>query len=106
MDGRLPMKKIRGKAAEDLLKVEVEKKIKEVFTSALEAVEIRFGSQFDGFENLRARILRVGNDAIRTLHESIENKYLIARQSESINIDVKNGTVEFKGGKDEGSGKE
>lgn len=99
---RVSLKKARGKAAEDLLKAEIERKLKEVFTAALEAIEIRFGTDFDGFKPLRAKILRVGNDAIRDLQDGIDTKYIVERQSERVDYDARKGTVEFKGGKNVG----
>ncbi len=92
-------KNIRNNAASDLLKIDIEKSIKEVFISALEAVEIRFGSDFEGYQNIRAKILRVGNDAIRNLEELVDSKYSIERKSESIEFKINKGTVEYKGGK-------
>lgn len=100
---RISIKKARGKAAEDLLKIEIEKAIKGVFTSCLEAIEIRFGDDFEGYRNLRARVLRVGNDAIRDIKDSVDDKYTVERQSESLQYDADKGTVEYqRGGKDVG----
>ena len=80
----------------------LEKAIKGVFTSCLEAIEIRFGDDFEGYKNLRARILRVGNDAIRDIQDSVDIKYTVERQSESMKFDASKGTVEYQGGKDVG----
>lgn len=55
----------------------IEKRIKKVFVTALKCVEIKFGKEFPGYEELRAEILREGNDAIRDLRELINRAYNI-----------------------------
>jgi hypothetical protein len=47
----------------------LETKIKHVFKTALRCIEIKFGTQFDGYDQMRREILRVGNNAIRELRE-------------------------------------
>lgn len=55
----------------DLQKVDraVETKIKHVFKTALRCIEIKFGDEFEGYEQMRSEILRVGNNAIREIRE-------------------------------------
>jgi hypothetical protein len=61
------------------LKRETRNQINKVFVSALELIEIKFGRDFDGYAELRAKILRVGNDAIRHLDELIDNNYNVQK---------------------------
>ncbi|MHA2111273.1 MAG: hypothetical protein ACXADW_11470 [Candidatus Hodarchaeales archaeon] len=55
----------------------IEKRIKKVFVTALKCIEIKFGKEFPGYEELRSEILREGNDAIRDLKELISKGYNI-----------------------------
>lgn len=61
------------------LKREVKHQINKVFVSALELIEIKFGRDFDGYSELRAKILRVGNDAIRHIDELIDGNYNVQK---------------------------
>ncbi len=61
------------------LKMEMEAMMKRVFVTALEMVEIRFGRTFDGYEELRSKILRTGNDSIRKMQENINGNYNIQK---------------------------
>lgn len=80
------IKGAKKRAASDSLKTDIEKEIKCVWIAALEAVEIRFGDDFEGYKNLRARILRVGNDAVRKLKEKVEERYEVSRKPDTIEI--------------------
>lgn len=61
------------------LKQELEAMMKRVFVTALESIEIRFGRNFEGYEELRSKVLRTGNDAIRRMHENIEGNYNVQK---------------------------
>jgi len=53
----------------------IERKIRKLFRTFLECVEMRFGDDFDGFGAIRSKVLRSGNDTIRDIKELIERKY-------------------------------
>jgi len=61
------------------LKRACNKEITRVFVTALECMEIRFGRDFEGYNELRAKILRVGNDSKRRLDEIIEEGFNIEK---------------------------
>ena len=46
--------------------------IKAVWKSALDSIEMRFGKDFEGYKAMRARILRIGNDALRKIQARID----------------------------------
>ena len=48
--------------------------IKLVYKTALESVELRFGRDFEGFQTMRSRILRAGNDAVRKVEALLDEK--------------------------------
>jgi hypothetical protein len=62
-----------------LLKDQISKKIKTVFKTCLDRIELVFGTDFEEHEILRKQILRAGNDAIRDLHEQIDRAYKIEK---------------------------
>lgn len=62
-----------------LLKDQISKKIKSVFKTCLDRIELVFGTEFDEYEILRKQILRAGNDSIRDLHEQIDRAYRIEK---------------------------
>jgi hypothetical protein len=70
----------------DRLKIIIEKYIKSVFVGALKCVEIKFGKQFDGHDVIRREVLRLGNDAIRELHEIIDNHYNVEELPDVLTI--------------------
>lgn len=57
------------------LKIQVAKEVKSVFVTALKCIEMKFGRDFEGFEIMRAEILRAGNDAIRHVEDVLDNRY-------------------------------
>ncbi len=59
----------------DFLKTLVNKEIKNVFSKALRCIEMRFGNEFEGFQAIRAEILRAGNDAIRETERIIDERF-------------------------------
>lgn len=59
------------------LKAQVAKEVKSVFITALKCIEMKFGRDFDGFEAIRAEILRAGNDAIRRVEDVLDTRYNI-----------------------------
>ena len=61
------------------LKMEIEAVMKRVFVTALETVEIRFGRTFDGYDELRSKILRTGNDSIRKMQENVDSNYNVQK---------------------------
>ena len=48
--------------------------IRAVYKTALDSIELRFGREFEGFKELRARILRAGNDAVRKIEAAFEEE--------------------------------
>ena len=48
--------------------------IKQIYKTALESIELRFGRDFEGFSAMRARILRAGNDAVRKIEAYLDEK--------------------------------
>lgn len=46
--------------------------IKSVFVGSLRAVETRLGDGFEGYKGLRSDVLRLGNDALRAMHEGLD----------------------------------
>jgi hypothetical protein len=54
------------------LKEYIEGNVKAVWKSALDSIEMRFGKDFEGYKAMRARILRIGNDALRKIHARID----------------------------------
>lgn len=61
------------------LKQELEAMMKRVFVTALESIEIRFGRNFEGYDELRSKVLRTGNDAIRKMHDNIDCNYNVQK---------------------------
>jgi len=59
----------------DFLKRMVEENVKAVFTKALKCIEIRFGKDFEGYQGIRAEILRSGNDAIRDVSRIVDERF-------------------------------
>ncbi len=59
------------------LKMEINIQIKNVFKSALRAIEIKYGPNSEGFDIIRSEILRAGNNAIRNVEVVIDNRYLV-----------------------------
>ncbi len=53
----------------------VRKAISEVFKTALQCIEIKFGKDFEGYDELRKRILDVGNENIRKLERIITEDF-------------------------------
>lgn len=47
--------------------------IKSVFVGSLNAVENKLGKSFPAYDQLRAEILRIGNDRIRDMHEILND---------------------------------
>jgi hypothetical protein len=58
----------------DELKKYISGNIKSVYKTALDAIELRFGRDFDGFKELRKTILRSGNDAIRKIENLLDEE--------------------------------
>lgn len=48
--------------------------IKAVYKTALDAIELRFGRDFEGFKELRKAILRSGNDAVRKIEKYLDDQ--------------------------------
>lgn len=69
----------------------IEDSIKNVFIGALSCIEIRFGKDFEGYKEIRADILRKGNDSIRKLHEVIENRFNIEQIPNIVTVNFKKG---------------
>lgn len=79
----------------DRIKKAVETKIKHVFKTSLKSIEIKFGDKFDGYDQMRAEILRVGNNAIRELKELVNDEFGIDEESLTkvrINKETNNGS--------------
>ena len=61
------------------LKQETKAMMKKMFVTCLESIEIRFGREFQGYDELRSKVLRTGNDAIRKMEENIEGNYNVQK---------------------------
>ena len=48
--------------------------VKDVYKTALDSIELRFGRDFEGFKEIRSRILRAGNNAIRKIEAVLDEK--------------------------------
>lgn len=57
----------QGNHSREEAKRYIESNIKSVYKQCLEAIEMRFGRDFEGFSSIRSKILRSGNDAIRKM---------------------------------------
>lgn len=71
--------------------------IKRVFVKALKCIEIKFGKNFDGYLDMRAEILRAGNDAYRLISETIDSDFNIEKIPNIL-------TIRFGKDEDEGEG--
>jgi hypothetical protein len=58
--------------------------ITSVFTRCLKCIEMKFGTEFVGYNSIRKEILDVGNDTIRKLNELVEINYNIEYIPEKI----------------------
>ena len=65
-------------------------KIKHVFKTALRCIEIKFGNEFDGYEQMRSEILRAGNNAIRELREVTNEAFGIEDDYEPTKVRIVN----------------
>jgi len=74
----------------DLLKSVVEKKIRKVFVNSLRIIEMKWGKSFDGYEEIRAEILRNGNDAVRDVRKLIADKFNVEEISDVETVVFKN----------------
>jgi hypothetical protein len=50
---------------------EVSNQIKRTYITALECIEMRWGTEVEGYNEIRSKILRVGNDAVRKIQEMV-----------------------------------
>jgi len=66
------------KSANDLQR-EVDRRVKKVYVTALECIEMRFGKEFAGYMEMRSKILRCGNDATREIGEIIGEVYNVEK---------------------------
>lgn len=82
------------------LKEALRKRVKFVFVNALELMEIKFGKNFDGYDELRAKILRVGNDAIRTIELTVDG-YNVEKVPNTTVVFAQTGDEEGQGGQNE-----
>ena len=78
-----------------LLKQRTKKNITGLFKLCLDMAELKFGDDFEGYEEFRSKILRVGNDAIREFEESLDNNFNVEFVPDKL-------TVYFKDGKNNG----
>lgn len=70
----------------EALKNIVERKIKSTYVGALKCIEIKFGTNFEGYEQIRREILRIGNDAIRDISSTIDSSFNIEQIPEVLTI--------------------
>lgn len=61
------------------LRDEIKRQVSKVFATALECIEIRFGRDFQGYEEIRSKILTSGNDAVRHLERRICDDYNVQK---------------------------
>ncbi len=78
------------KAEKDLIDFS-SKQVKELFKEILSLVEIKFGKEFDGYKEVRAKILRSGNDCIRDISDKIVHDFNVEKVFDSIKIINRNG---------------
>ena len=76
------------------LKNKVKSSITSVFKAALDMIELKCGKDFDGYDDLRAKILRNGNNAIRDLEEHIDESYNIEIIPNIYTVNFNQGKVE------------
>jgi hypothetical protein len=60
-------------------KREMARHLTRIFVQSLECVEIRFGREFDGYDEIRAKILRVGNNAKREVERIVDEQYNVEK---------------------------
>ncbi len=87
------VKKIRDafhRRSQVSLEREVNRQIKRVFVSTLELIEIKFGTDFAGYEELRAKILRTGNDSIRYVGDLLNKSYNVQKVPDVTIVNVAN----------------
>lgn len=65
--------------------------IKKVFVGCLNAIEMKFGKNFDGYDILRANVLRLGNDSIREIQDKIGEDFNVEMIPDILTIHFKNG---------------
>ena len=82
----------------EALKRQVNTSIKDLFKSTLDMIELKFGKDFNGYADLRSKILRTGNNAIRQLEGLVDDRFNIEMIPEIF-------TVNFIKGKEGKNGK-
>jgi hypothetical protein len=69
----------------EYLRTLILRSLKKVFTGALSSIEINLGTEFPQYQMLRSEILRIGNDAIRDMHQYL-NKFNIEMIPEVVEV--------------------
>ena len=59
--------------SQGLLNKFIKARVNKIMRSVLECIELEFGKDFENFDLIRSRILRDGNDAIRSIKNYLEN---------------------------------
>ena len=77
----------------DVLKRQMNKHIKDLFKTTLDMIELKFGKEFDGYTDMRSKILRTGNNAIRELESLLESRFNVEMIPDIL-------TVKFEQGKE------
>lgn len=72
------------------IKDAIQTKVKHVFKTSLKCIEIKFGNEFEGYDQMRSEILRVGNNAIRELKELINEKFDLPEEEFITKVRFKN----------------
>ena len=61
--------------SEEELKTITNKLIKSVFVGALKSIELKFGKEFNGHDQIKSEIFRIGNNAIRDFDQLVTNYF-------------------------------
>lgn len=80
--------------SEQSLKLHAKKTITSVFVQALKCIELKFGKNFEGYEQLRSEILRAGNNAIRDLSDVIGLRFNVEEIPEVLTVRFKQDLAE------------
>jgi len=76
--------------SEARLKEIIEANIKKVYVGALKCIEMRFGDDFEGFDQIRREILRNGNDAVRNISDLISSRFNVEIVPDVVTVNFTN----------------
>lgn len=76
--------------SKDFLRHSLYNQIKDVFVGSLNAIENKLGKSFPAYPQLRAEILRIGNDKIRDMHNLLDDHFNVEMVVDVEEFDNKN----------------